>query len=174
VSSLVKSALAVTALTALGACASVAPGWAPAAGTRAPSSIAISVGPCFGFCPVYDVKIAADGAVSFTGTRHTAVLGTRERQAKPQAYRAIASDLAPFRPAGGGMAAIQCAVEVSDMPTYTITWIDSAGQKAVATHRGGCREGKGQSLDAVLRELPQRLGIGEWMKQTTRPGVSRG
>jgi len=174
VSARVKSALACVGLTALGACAAVSPGPVPAAGAGAPASIAISVGPCFGFCPVYDAKIAADGTVSFTGTRHTAVLGTRERQVAPQTYGAIEADLAPFRPTGGGTTEIPCAVEISDMPTYTVTWTSAAGQKAVATHRGGCREGAGRDLDGVLRGLPQRLGIEEWMKQTTRPGVSRG
>lgn len=173
-SGLVRAASAGAALMALAACAAVSPGVAPAAGAGVRSSIAISVGPCFGFCPVYDAKIAADGAVSFTGTRHTAVLGPRERQATPQAYHAIETDLARFRPAGGGTAEIPCAVEISDMPTYTITWTDPNGQRAVATHHGGCREGRGDDLDAVLRGLPERLGIVEWMKQTTRPGVSRG
>ena len=35
-------------------------------------------------------------------------------------------------------------------------------------------DGPGHDLGQVLRELPQRLGIEEWMKQTTRPGESRG
>lgn len=169
-----KSVFASAVLMALGACATVAPGTGPAAGGGAPASIAISVGPCFGFCPVYDAKIAADGTVSFTGIRHTAVLGARERQALPHTYGAIEADLAPFRPAAIGSAEIPCAVEISDMPTYTITWTDPAGRKAVTTHHGGCREGMGHDLDVVLRGLPQRLGIEEWMNQTTRPGVSRG
>ena len=170
----VKFALAGAAMVAVGACAAVAPGGAPSTSVSVPASIAISVGPCFGFCPVYDAKIAADGTVSFTGTRHTAVLGARERKATSQAYRDIEAGLAPFRPTSGGTAKVLCASEISDMASYTITWIDSAGRKAVATHRGGCREGKGHDLDVVLRGLPQRLGIEAWMKQTTRPGVSRG
>ncbi|MDF0488547.1 DUF6438 domain-containing protein [Sphingomonas sp. H39-1-10] len=168
-----KAALACAALPALGACATVSPEVTPAPAAGAPT-IAISVGPCFGFCPVYDVKVAADGAVAFTGTRHTAVLGTRERRVTPHVYRALAADLAPFRPADGSTAAVPCAVTISDMPTYTITWTGPAGQQTVATHRGGCREGEGRDLDIVLRALPQRLGIEEWMRQTTRPGVSRG
>ena len=169
-----KSALASAALMALGACTAVSPGAAPEAGVGTPASIAISEGPCFGFCPVYDAKIAADGTVWFTGTRHTAVLGKRERRIAPKTYRSLEGDFAPFRPADGSTAAVPCAVEISDMPTYTITWTSAAGQQTVATHRGGCREGIGHDLDAVLRGLPQRLGIEEWMKQTTRPGVSRG
>ena len=169
-----KLASACAAVSTLGACATVAPGAAPSPATGAPTSIAISVGPCFGFCPVYDVKIAADGAVAFTGERHTAVLGTRERRATPEVYRALAADLAPFRPADGSTAAVPCTVSITDMASYTITWTGATGQQTVATHRGGCREGAGHDLDVVLRALPQRLGIEDWMRQTTRPGVSRG
>src|SRR3546814_351898 len=96
---LFKSVLASVVLTALGGCAAVTPGAVPANGTNVPASIAISVGPCFGFCPVYDAKIVADGIVSFTGTRHTTVLGTRERRAAPDTYHKLEADLASFRPA---------------------------------------------------------------------------
>src|SRR3546814_15320527 len=47
---LFKSVLASVVLTALGGCAAVTPGAVPANGTNVPASIAISVGPCFGFC----------------------------------------------------------------------------------------------------------------------------
>src|SRR3546814_5598882 len=46
---LFKSVLASVVLTALGGCAAVTPGAVPANGTNVPASIAISVGPCFGF-----------------------------------------------------------------------------------------------------------------------------
>lgn len=173
-SMVLKSAIALAALTSLAGCAAVTPGATPAAGTRAPGSIAISVGPCFGFCPVYDAKVAADGTISFTGTRHTAVLGPRERRASPDTYQKLQADLAPFRPAAGGTTQVPCAVEITDMAAYTITWTDENGREAVTTHQGGCREGAGHDLDTVLRALPERLGIQDWAKQTTRPGVSRG
>ncbi|GEM_PF-4065285 len=48
-------------------------------------TIAISVGPCFGFCPVYNVTIAPEGAVRFQGLRHTAVLGEMRREAGTEA-----------------------------------------------------------------------------------------
>src|SRR3546814_2258150 len=93
------SVLSSVVLTALGGCAAVTPGAVPANGTNVPASIAISVGPCFGFCPVYDAKIVADRIVSFTGTRHTTVLGTRERRAAPDTYHKLEADLASFRSA---------------------------------------------------------------------------
>jgi hypothetical protein len=96
--------------------------------------------------------------VSFTGARHTAVRGTRECRAAPQTYRALRADLAPFQPIDGRTTEMACAVAISDMPTYTITWAGTAGRQMVATHRGGCREGPGHDLDTIMRGLPQRLG----------------
>src|SRR3546814_210370 len=80
-------------------------------------------------CPVYDAKIVADGIVSFTGTRHTTVLGTRERRAAPDTYHKLEADLASFRPAAGATTEVPCGAEISDMPTYTITWTSLDGQK---------------------------------------------
>src|SRR3546814_14746378 len=83
--------------------------------------MAMSVGPCFGVCPVYDAKIVADGIVSFTGTRHTTVLGTRERRAAPDTYHQLEADLASFRPAAGATTEVPCGAEISAMQTYPIT-----------------------------------------------------
>src|SRR3546814_20657481 len=80
------------------------------------------------------------------------------------------ADLASFRPAAGATTEVPCGAEISDMPTYTITWTSLDGQKAVATHRGGCREGAGHDLDTVLRGLPERLGITHWKYDKQRAG----
>ncbi|WP_431312384.1 DUF6438 domain-containing protein [Sphingomonas natans] len=134
----------------------------------------MSVGPCFGFCPVYDIKIAPDGEIIYNGDRHTAELGLRARKASVQTYLSLVADLAPYRPAAGKMVEIECAAAVSDTPLYTISWIDPKEGASMATHRSGCQSGPGHELDAVLRQLPARLGITHWSKQTTRPGASRG
>jgi len=137
-------------------------------------SISVAVGPCFGFCPVYEATISSAGEVTFKGERHTAVLGERRRRLGAGAFRSWTSELAPFRPAQGDTARVECDAAISDTPTYTITWLEASGRRTVATHQGGCSSGAGNRLDAVLRSLPDRLGIGSWAKQTTRPGESRG
>lgn len=136
--------------------------------------VTISVGPCFGFCPVYEVTIRPDGTIDYVGQRHTMVLGDRRGRVGAATYRELMTDLSAFRPATGSTAQIECAVAVSDTPSYTITWSEPSGRKTIATHQGGCSGGAGQRLDAVLEKLPDRLGIAEWMRQVTRPGVSRG
>lgn len=137
-------------------------------------TIAISVGPCFGFCPVYNVAIAPEGTVQFEGLRHVAVLGEKQRKADSRTYRALAAELAPYRPASGTSVAVECESAISDTSLYTITWTDPSGRQTVATHHRGCRGGKGQQLDSVLEGIPALLEIAEWTRQITRPGATRG
>lgn len=165
--------IVLTAAAALTGCAMGSGPKSPSA-SHAGEVIEISVGPCFGFCPVYEVRVGADGLVVFDGERHTAIVGERRRSAGPQAYRALADDLAPFRPAPGTEGVVACEAAISDTSSYTITWTDAAGGKTVATHRSGCTGGPGHALDQVLHDLPTRLGISDWARQVTRPGASRG
>lgn len=170
---MMRPALLVTASAAvLQACA-----MQPHPGSEQSASaetVSVSVGPCFGFCPVYDVRIAPDGSVVFTGDRHTSVLGERRRSAGASTYSSVVRDLAPFRPATGTEVAVACEAAISDTSSYTVTWTDAAGRRTVATHRSGCTGGPGHQLDAVLRGLPERLGVVDWARQVTRPGASRG
>ena len=137
-------------------------------------TITVALGPCFGFCPVYEASIAPGGGVHFQGQRHTAVLGERTRDVGEVVYSGLKRDLTPFRPAAGTQAEVNCTAAVSDTSPYTVTWTDPAGQKTIATVQGGCPGGPGQALVRLLRGLPDRLGIAEWARQTTRPGTSRG
>ncbi len=168
------AAMMITAAS-LGGCTAVSP--APQAGTAPPAAaerIAWSVGPCFGFCPVYSAAIAPDGAVSFDGQRHTAMLGRQSAQKTAGEYRRLAAALAPYRPAGGTQARTSCDVEASDMADYHISWTAPDGTQTVLDHNLGCRSPRNDALNAVLKAAPAMLGIAPWVAQTTRPGVSRG
>jgi hypothetical protein len=161
-------AFAATALV-LGGCATTRGDQA-----EARDAITLSVRPCFGFCPVFETSVAPTGLVRFSGIRHTALLGERSRDVGPAAYRSIAKELAAFRPQAGTDAIIECTAAVSDTSELVVTWTDSIGRKASATVQSGCPGGRGQAFAKLLREIPARLGVAEWAKQTTRPGVSRG
>lgn len=162
------------ALFALVGCGQNPPPLMPGPPGLQADTITVAVGPCFGFCPVYQASIAPGGAVSFSGTRHTAILGERRRETGGQTYRALAEDLAPFRPVDGTSARVQCDAAISDTSSYTITWTGPDGRQTIATHQRGCSSGPGQVLDGVLQTLTTRLGIADWAKQMTRPGESRG
>lgn len=166
--------LALAGLLGLGGCAASSSPGLTTTSAAALESVAVSVGPCFGFCPVYDATISSNGAVTFTGQRHTAELGERRGQSRLGTYDAVMAELARFRPAPGTTTQVECSATVSDTSPYTITWTDANGQQTVAKHQSRCPGGPGQALDAVLKELPQQLGIADWAMQTTRSGASRG
>lgn len=146
--------------------------------SQAPSnrlaSIRVSVGPCFGFCPVYSVSIGPDSEVTFSGERNTTVLGDRQRRADPKLFAHVAASLEPFRPAEAASGRVACDAAISDTSTYTITWIAADGRRTVATHQSGCTGGPGKELDQILRALPRELGVDDWARQVTRSGTSRG
>jgi hypothetical protein len=156
-------------LAVLGACAAM-PNDAPAGG----ETIGYSVGPCFGFCPVYNVSVTTDGHVAFEGERHTAVLGRQEKNGGAQAYGAISTSLAAYRPATGTTADTECESRMSDQQHYRIVWTAADGTETVLQHDRGCRSAKNDQLNKAMEALPAKLGIAEWAKQTTRQGVGRG
>jgi hypothetical protein len=165
------SALAVLALViSLGACASLQGPTLPADG----ETISYSVGPCFGFCPVYNVSVTPDGHVRFEGERHTATLGQQDKDGGAQAYRTISSTLASYRPASGITADTQCDSRMSDQQHYRIVWTAADGTQTALQHDKGCRSAQNDALNKALDLLPSKLGIADWAKQTTRPGVGRG
>lgn len=159
------------ALLALGGCASMGGTGAPAAPAE---TISYSVGPCFGFCPVYSVEITPDGTVRYTGERHTAVLGGKELTGQTGAYKAMLKALAPYRPATGQTADTECEQQVSDLQHYRIVWKAADGTETVLQHNQGCRSEKNDALNKALQSLPAKLGIADWAKAEHRPGVSRG
>jgi hypothetical protein len=167
--------LVAIALSALGACADMTA--RPPGPTQAASSsetIAWSVGPCFGFCPVYTVTVSPSGTVTFDGERHTAMLGKHSREGGAQAYAATAAALATYRPASGTTAQTTCEQRMSDQSTMRITWTAPGGAVTTLEHDRGCRSPRNDGLNAALQALPAQLKIDAWAKQTTRPGVSRG
>lgn len=168
------SYLAVAGLAfALAGCAS-GPSVATPTAAAAPETITVAVGPCFGFCPVYRAAITPGGVVTFEGERHTAVLGERHREGGAAAYRTLVADLAVYRPASGVTAQVPCAAAITDTSSYTLTWRGPDGRETVVTLQSGCAEGPARALGLLLRALPERLGIADWARQTTRPGASRG
>lgn len=168
-----KFALLASLMT-LGACTGDPSGGLEAGASHDAESVMVSVGPCFGFCPVYDVEIRSDGMVAFTGKRHTAELGVHARRGPAKLYADLKAELAPFKPADGQTATLACTAAMSDTSTYTVTWTNGAGVRTTAALTSRCPAGPGHELDAILGRLPERLGIQAWAKQTMRPGASRG
>ncbi|MBB5985745.1 DUF6438 domain-containing protein [Sphingobium lignivorans] len=167
-------ALAGLALSLAGCAAIDAPATGVPASEGPAESIAYEVGPCFGFCPVYNARIASNGTVAFEGIRHTMTIGKQAVTKDAATYRAFAEALAPFRPADGTTASTTCDARISDQQHYRITWTSADGKTTVLEHDRGCRSPRNDRLNAVLEAAPERLGIADLARQTTRPGASRG
>lgn len=176
----VRVAGVLAALAALGGCASLpatsaAPVSTPAStSTPAAETIGYSVGPCFGFCPVYSVTVTPDGVVTFHGERHSAALGQHVRQTSPATYRVMAEALAAYRPASGTDERTACDAQATDMSDYRISWTAADGATTLLRHNLGCRSDRNERLNAVLRALPEQLGIADWTKATRRDEAPRG
>lgn len=162
-----------SATLAVSGCATVSHTQA-AAVPVAVESIAYEVGPCFGFCPVYNASVTSAGVVSFEGVRHTATLGQPTAPKNVPAYRSFAAALASYRPSTGTTAKTTCETEISDQQHYRIVWTDGDGTKTVLDHDRGCRSARNDALNEVLQNAPEQLGIADWARQVTRPGVGRG
>lgn len=137
-------------------------------------AISISRGPCFGFCPVYDVAVSPGGRVDFEGKRHTVVLGTRSQSAGKAAYQKVRRGLAPLRPATGGDEEFQCTAQPTDMSLFTIEWTSVHGTRTVLRYRMGCRDEAAANIEQLIEEQLQTLGVKDWASQKTWPaGANR-
>lgn len=167
----VRAALfvAAAALTVSG-CVTPHPGASP---SPAGETIGLGMGPCFGFCPVYDLVVSPAGVVRFTGVRHTRLLGERGRDAGAAAYREAAASLARFRPEAPGEARFECPVAIADTPSARITWRGADSERTL-DYQFGCPSDAGRALERAVRALPDLLGAAPWARQVTRPDTPRG
>jgi len=173
---IIHTLICTTALLAASGCTAI-PGDRPGSAAAPPpaaETLEIAVGPCFGFCPVYRASIDPAGKVHFEGERHTALLGARDTQIAPGHGAAVIASLASYRPATGTTAQTQCEQQISDQQHYTLSWTAPDGTRTVLEHDKGCRSPRNEVLNALIGALPEQIGIGEWARQVTRPGVSRG
>ncbi len=124
-------------------------------------SISYATGPCYGTCPVYKVTVRPDGTGTFEGERFTAVTGTREFRASPEAYRRFAALLEPYRPDGERiieMGSPDCGPAATDMPSVDVGWTQASGGAGHLRFYYGCRMGNA-AMASALREAPAVLPI---------------
>ncbi|MBJ6120395.1 DUF6438 domain-containing protein [Sphingomonas mollis] len=123
--------------------------------------LTIAVGPCYGTCPVYSIELAPDGTGRFQGKEHVAVSGTRSFRADVAAQGDLMASLAPYRPATGTITQTRCEQQVSDQPSYTLTWTMADGRSTMLTHDRGCLSAANVRLNEVLAGVPETLGLRE-------------
>lgn len=128
-------------------------------------AITLSRGPCFGFCPVYQVSVSPGGRVDFEGIRHTSVIGPRSRSAGKDAYRKVRHSLAELRPETGTSHEFPCPAGHTDTSLLTFEWVSPHGQRTIFRYRMGCPSPHGVRIEKLLAEQLGILQVTEW----TRP-----
>lgn len=124
-------------------------------------------GPCFGTCPVYEVRIDASGVVSFDGRRFTDLSGTATagipRDSAAALMRSLEADgffdLAPRYLHGEK----ECGAYHTDAPHVRLT-LSLGGRTHTVQHDYGCT-----GAPEVLRSMHDRVdaaaGVGRWVSR---------
>ena len=130
------------------------------------AEIRYEVGPCYGTCPVYRVAVEADGTTRYIGERHTAVEGERTQAGNATVFRSLQERLAAMQPdMGTTQQTLDCEPRATDLPHYTVTWLNQDGEQAVLEHDTGCHSENGRERTETLRSLNAELGIENWVQQ---------
>jgi hypothetical protein len=150
---------------ALAGCAATGPiATRPVATTPPPriQAITYATTPCHGFCPVYSVTVAADGAGTFTGIRNTAVTGERRFMATHTQTAAFFARLQPYLPTGELLlnGPDSCKSYASDLPSADVTWRGTAGSGHLV-YDFGCDRDAHRPLADALRAAPAALPIAD-------------
>lgn len=91
---------------------------------------------CFGFCPVYTLKVYGDGRVEYEGNQHVAVEGSQTATLTPEQVQEL---VAAYQAADYFNLKDDYTAPVTDLPS-TITSVTIDGQTKVITNYGGCME----------------------------------
>lgn len=127
------------------------------------SAISYRTQPCYGTCPVYEVRVDQAGAGVFTGVAHTAVTGERRFTVTPDQFAAFAATLAPARPSRDRrleMGGKDCGMAPTDMPSIQVEW-RGAETRTLDAYLG-CRVGN-EPLFAALEAAPRQLPIASFI-----------
>jgi hypothetical protein len=140
--------LILVALLAAGAagCAA-APG--PAPGPSTDLSFELRRGACFGFCPMYRVRIDGDGTVTWEGERFVGTKGHASAKVDPARVQVLARR---FREARFFALKDEYRAQVTDMPTYILSFRDGNRSKVVVDYAGQMA-----GMPAVVTELEKAV-----------------
>jgi hypothetical protein len=150
------------AALSLAAVAATAAGGAPA--PRKITEITLERTPCFGTCPVDKLTVRADGTAAYEGTRFVKRLGRYAGRFK--GYEKLVRVAGP-----GAFLALKdrYAAAATDLPTHTLTLIQSGKAKRVSDY-GAVAPPPFQSLEGELLALAAKI---PWKKAGPEPSTRR-
>lgn len=125
--------------------------------------VSMSMGPCYGNCPVYTLTVYGNGIVAYEGERFTDRRGTHIRDIGRKALKMlkqelVAANLWEFPSAFKS--------QIPDLATVTIEYFDDGRSKVI---RG--KDGRPPQVLKIQELLEQIANEGEW-KQQSAPNTS--
>lgn len=145
-------------LAVLAACATTDDALLPQPGY---DSISLTVGPCYGPCPIYDLVIASDGSVRFRDRDYQGPRRLKRRDVGAERYQAVAEALAPYRPPNR---LPECLISSTDAQEYTIVWTSPSGGSETLPHYSGDTCPESEELTQVLQTVPALAGVADWLR----------
>ncbi|WP_125256786.1 DUF6438 domain-containing protein [Brevundimonas fluminis] len=155
----VKHLLIVAVLTGLASCATVGDELAAEPGHDV---IRVSVGPCYGPCPIYDLVIASNGVARFRARTFQRAGRVQTRVVGVERYEAVATALAAYRPPN---TLPPCGEGWTDAQEYTITWTDRSGETVQLDHYSGDGCPESEALTDVLLTIPTVAGVADLVRK---------
>ena len=127
---------------------------------RPVTAITIEETPCFGFCPAFTARIAANGQGTYEGGAFVATKGAASFTVSPAEFAAFEQRLAPFRLARTKLFNHgNCTAPLAtDSPSVKVTWEAAGREPVVLDWYLGCRQpGLTERSDDIYdawKELP--------------------
>lgn len=122
---------------------------------------------CFGACPIYEVRITSDGAVTFNGREYTKTKGMATGQISSSDFRRLVSEFEsldyfslPDRFAPGTPV---CPRMVTDMPSANTSLRLNGKTKSVSHYRGCGDSGVLGKLITLENRIDEVAGTAKWI-----------
>jgi Domain of unknown function (DUF6438) len=164
--------VALVPVVALLACATPRAGGEDSAAMRADTTtlVMLSRGACHGTCPVYAVRLAANGHVRFVGARFVRQVGVDTTRVPTAAVEALRTAFSERKfsnvPSVIEYGAAACGPYIADLPTVELTARGTAGEHRVRFDQG-CRNHPSM-LDTLANMVDSISGSSRWTT-FTRP-----
>ncbi|MEL6926411.1 MAG: DUF6438 domain-containing protein, partial [Bacteroidota bacterium] len=127
-------------------------------------------GICFGRCPVYDLKVYADGRLQYDGKRFTDKIGLHERQLSEQDFSALRQMLSELDPS---QYPEEFGNEIPDLPTTVLTFHENSppnSESGLESKTIRWKQNKYEKLEALTTALEDLAKAEDWEKMETPTG----
>ena len=148
--------------------ASCAPVVSPAA-QEADVEITLTRGACYGACPVYEVSITGDGAVTYEGRRFVNVLGVQRAVVSREEVGRLVER---FDAVAFVSLRDEYRAEVTDLPTYTLT-LERNGRAKTVVDYAGLDVGMPRAVRELQNEVDRVAGTAQWVLRDGQPVQDR-